>query len=291
MHRREPAATMSRTVPSTRIDTPATSAEQPRLRPVHRQRRFASLRAFLALVLREMATSYGRSPGGYFWAIAEPVGGIMLLTFVFSFGFRTPPMGTNFAIFYATGVIPFVAFVSVSGKVALTIRQSKALLAYPAVTFMDALLAKIFFNLVTQLLVGYLVLTFITLTQETRTDAQVLEIALAYAMVFTLAVGIGALNCFLFTAFPWWQQVWSIVTRPLFLLSCVFFIFDDVPDTIQPYLWYNPVVHVVGQMRMAFYPSYRGDYVTPVYVFALGLVLMVIGMALLHRYHRDLLNS
>lgn len=269
---------------------PAIAAE-PRLRPVHRQRSFASFRAFSALVLREMATSYGRSPGGYFWAIAEPVGGIMMLTLVFSLGFRTPPMGTNFAIFYATGVVPFVAFTSLSGKVALSIRQAKPLLAYPAVTFMDALLAKVFFNIVTQLLVAYLVFSFIVLTQETRTDPDILGIGLAYAMVFTFAIGLGTLNCFLFTAFPWWQQVWSIVTRPLFLLSCVFFIYDGVPEQIQPYLWFNPLVHVVGQMRKSFYTAYQGDYVSPIYVFAVGLVLMAVGLTLLHRYHRDLLNS
>lgn len=249
------------------------------------------MRAISALVLREMATSYGRSPGGYLWAVAEPVGGIMLLTLVFSLGFRTPPMGTNFAIFYATGVVPFVAFMSISNKVAQSIRQAKPLLAYPAVTFMDAMLAKVIFNIVTQLLVAYLVFTFIVMTQETRTDPQILGIALAFGMVFTFAVGLGALNCFLFTAFPWWQQVWSIVTRPLFLLSCIFFIFDDVPAKMQPYLWFNPLVHVVGEMRRSFYTAYRGEYISSLYVFGVGLVLMAIGLALLHRYHRDLLNS
>lgn len=270
---------------------PARAERQPRLRPVHKQRSFASLRSITALVLREMSTSYGRSPGGYFWAVAEPVGGIMLLTLIFSLGFRTPALGTNFAIFYATGVVPFVAFNSIANKTANSIRQAKSLLAYPAVTFMDAMLAKVFFNVVTQLLVAYIVFTFIMVTQDTRTDPQILGIALAFIMSFTLAIGVGALNCFLFTAFPWWQQVWSILTRPLFLLSCIFFVFDNVPDVAKPYLWFNPLVHVVGQMRRSFYPSYSGDYVSYLYVFALGLVLAVIGVALLQRYHRDLLNS
>ncbi|MBU3031480.1 ABC transporter permease [Paracoccus marinaquae] len=264
---------------------------EPRLRPVHQQRPYASLRSIGALSLREMATSYGGSPGGYLWAIAEPVGGILLLTLIFSFGFRSPPLGTDFAIFYATGVVPFMAFLGISNKLGLTIRQAKPLLAYPAVTYMDAILAKVFFNTITQLLVAYVVFSSITLMLDTRTDPQLFEIALAFAMTFTFAIGIGMLNCFLFTAFPWWQQIWSIVNRPLFLLSCIFFIFDDVPDQVQPYLWFNPLVHVVGQMRKGFYISYRGDYVSPLYVFAVGLVLMVIGLLLLHRYHRDLLNS
>ncbi|MCF3974749.1 ABC transporter permease [Paracoccus salsus] len=263
----------------------------PTLRPVHKQRSFASLRTIGALVLREMSTTYGRSAGGYFWAIAEPVGGIVLLTMIFSLGFRTPPIGTNFAIFYATGVVPFVAYMSISGKSAQAIRYSKSLLAYPAVTFADALIARIFINTVTQVLVAYLVFTGILMMQETRTDPQILEIVQGFAMMLVLASGVGVVNCFLFAAFPWWQSFWAILTRPLFIVSCIFFIFDDVPEPYRSYLWYNPLIHIVGQMRKAFFPSYAGDYVSQIYVFAVGLGLFAIGLALLHRYHRDLLNS
>ncbi|MDJ0823602.1 MAG: sugar ABC transporter permease, partial [Paracoccaceae bacterium] len=41
-------------------------------RPAYRRRRFATARAVMALMLREMSTSFGRSPGGYLWAILEP---------------------------------------------------------------------------------------------------------------------------------------------------------------------------------------------------------------------------
>ena len=35
------------------------------------------------LALREIATTYGRSPGGYVWALADPILGVALLTLVF----------------------------------------------------------------------------------------------------------------------------------------------------------------------------------------------------------------
>lgn len=265
--------------------------EVAQLRPVHQQRSYASLRAIGALILREMTTTNGRSATGYLWAVAEPVGGIILLTLIFSLGLRTPPVGTNFAMFYATGLVPFLLFNDMCNKTAQSIRFSATLLAYPAVTFTDALIARIFYNALTQLLVAYLIFTGIYFMQETRTDPQVLSIALSLAMAFVLAIGIGVLNCFLFTAFPWWQFGWAILTRPLFIISCVLFIYDDIPQPYQDYLWYNPLIHVIGQMRVAFYPSYIGNYVSPTYVFGIGLVLMMIGLGLLVRYHRDLLNS
>ena len=266
--------------------------DRPRvLKEVRKHRRFASLRAIGALVLREMQTSHGRSSGGYFWAIAEPVGGITLLTLICSMGFRAPPVGTSFAMFYATGVVPFMAYLDMSGKVAGSINYSKSLLSYPAVTFMDALLARIAFNTVTQIMVATLIFVGISSFMETRTDPQFDLIAIGFAMVVVIASAIGTMNCFMFAAFSWWQPMWSILMRPIFLVSCIFFIFDDIPQPYQDWLWWNPLVHVVGQMRRAFYPSYAGDYVSYVYVFGLGLGLIALGLTLLIRYHRDLQNS
>lgn len=262
-----------------------------KLTEVSKHRSFATFRAVSALILREMQTSNSKASGGYLWAIAEPVGGIILLTLIFSAGFRSPPLGTNFAIFYATGIVPFMAYLDMSNKVASSIRYSKGLLAYPAVTFSDALFARIIFNTITQIVISIIIFSGILYFMETRTDPEFLEIATAMLMVIMFSSAVGAMNCFLFEAFTWWQPMWGILMRPLFLLSCVFFIFDNVPPVYQDWLWWNPLVHIVGQMRHSFYPSYEGDYVSYMYVFGVSLFLFALGLALLIRYHRDLQNS
>jgi capsular polysaccharide transport system permease protein len=261
------------------------------LRQSHRHRSFSSLRAISALVLREMSTTNGRSAGGYLWAIAEPVGGIVLLTTIFSLVLARPPIGTNFPIFYATGMVPFLFYMALSAKVAQSVAYSKALLAYPAVTFMDALLARMIMNAITQMLVAYLVFAAILFFQDTRTDPQAGGIALSLFMALAFGAAVGVMNCFLNEAFPWWQQVWAILNRPLFLISCVLFVYDDIPKPFADYLWFNPLVHIVGQMRRSFYPSYAGDYVSPAYVLGVSLLVYALGLALLIRYHRDLQNS
>jgi capsular polysaccharide transport system permease protein len=53
----------------------------PKIRPTFRLRLPCAMRTIVALIMREMATSYGRSPGGYIWAIAEPVAGIVWCPF------------------------------------------------------------------------------------------------------------------------------------------------------------------------------------------------------------------
>lgn len=258
---------------------------------VRHSMRVATMRAVIALVLREIATTYGRSPGGYVWAVLEPAAGIALLSLIFSAGFRSPPLGTNFALFYAAGILPFLMYSDISGKLGQTIQFSRALLTYPRVTFLDALVARFSLNTLTQLVVHGLVMGFILLMLQPNTTFDVSKIALAYVMLLALAFGVGTLNSFLSLAYPVWQTAWAILNRPLFLVSCVFFNFEVVPQPYADYLWFNPLVHIVGMMRDGFYPFYQPTYVSVMYPIVLGGVLGMVGLFLLNRYHRDILDK
>ncbi|MCR8550909.1 ABC transporter permease [Salipiger sp. P9] len=253
-------------------------------------RRFASFRAIGALMLREMATSYGRSPGGYIWAILEPVAGVMVLTVVFSAFMRAPSLGISFPMFYSTGMMPFIMFSSLQGKVAGALNYSRPLLAYPTVTFVDAILARLILDVITKLLVGYIVLGGIMIVLETRTTPDLPIILQSYALMIMLGLGIGTLNCYLFSRFPLYHKGWSIVTRPLFIISGVIFLFDDVPLPFRDYLWYNPLVHPIGLMRRGFYPTYDAPYVSLLYPSLVAIISLTLGLMLLRRYHRDLLS-
>lgn len=278
---------MSHASPPDHTETPDPGS---RLRPVSQRRRLATGRAVMALVLREMQTTYGRSPGGYLWALLEPIGGIVLLTLIFSTGFRSPPIGTAFAPFYASGMVPFLLFTSVSLQVSESLRFSRQLLAYPSVTFVDALLARLIVNGMTQLLVGYIVFTGILMIYDTQGVLDLEKIVLSFAMALSLAAGIGTLNCFLKMQFPVWGNIWAILTRPLFIISCIFFLFDTIPQPYRDYLWYNPLVHVVGVMREGFYSTYDASYVSVTYVMGLSLICLTVGLLMLFRFHRELLD-
>jgi len=104
-----------------------------------------------------------------------------------------------------------------------------------------------------------------------------------------LGLGVGCLNAFLFMRFPVWQPIWSILNRPLFLISGVIIIYEDLPPFAQSILWYNPVLHLTGLMRDGFYPMYRPDYISVAFVCFCIAVPMVMGLLLLRRHHRTLL--
>ncbi|MBY5935541.1 ABC transporter permease [Tateyamaria omphalii] len=267
---------------------PPTKGKQ--LRAVNRGKRFAMPRTISALILREMGGTYGRSPGGYLWALAEPLLGIALLSAIFSIGFRSPRLGENFPIFYATGVLPFFLFNDVSSKTAQAVNYSRQLLAYPRVTLIDAVLARYILALLTQLLISYVLLTGILWAFETRTTLEVDRVLMAYSMAAALGLGVGILNCFLMSMFQVWQRAYNIMTRPLLLVSGVIFIYESIPDPYQSWLWWNPLMHVTGELRGAFYKSYEAAYVTPAYVFGFAAISGAVGLLFLWRYYRDIME-
>ncbi|MEZ5714815.1 MAG: ABC transporter permease [Paracoccaceae bacterium] len=241
-------------------------------------------------MLREMSTTNGQSPGGYLWAILEPAAGIAFLTAIFSLGFRAPPLGTNFAYFYAGGILPLLTFNDVSSKLSQTFKFSRGLLEYPRVTFADALLARLFLATLTQIMVYYVVLSTILLFTETHTSMDFGIVIEAFGLVMVFSTGVGILNGFLMTAFPLWQTIWTVATRPLMLVSCIFFLLESVPQPYQGYLWYNPLSHVTGMMRDGFYPFYNPTYPSALYVFICGALPGLVGLLLLRRYHREMLD-
>lgn len=254
-------------------------------------RSFASLRTIAALILREMSTRYGRTPGGYIWAVLEPLAAILFLSVGFSLIMRTPHLGTSFLLYYASGYLPFMLYNSLANNTARAIRFSGGLLKYPAVTWVDAILARFLLNSLTQILVGILLIGGIMAFEDAHAVISPLPILESLALISLLGLGVGTANCVLFSLFPLWDTAWSILTRPLFLASGVIFLYDEMPRTVQNILWYNPLMHVIGMFRTGIYPTYTASYASPLYVLLVALTLLVLGLLLMGRYHRDVLNK
>lgn len=268
-------------------DLPATTRPHSGIRT----REFPTVRTIMALILREMSSRYGRSPGGYVWAVLEPVGTIVILAVAFSFMLRSPPLGTSFVLFYASGFLPFSLFSTISKTTMNAIVYSRPLLMYPAVTWVDAMAARFLLNGLTGISVAVVVFSGIAFLPDVRLALDLPPILMAYLMALVFGLGVGAVNCAISGLFPIWDMIWGIITRPLMLLSGVLYTFDALPAFARAILWYNPLIHIVGEMRAGLYPMYNASYISKTYVLLIGLGLLVFGCTLLVRYHRDILHD
>ena len=109
--------------------------------PLRNRPRFQAFRVLIAMVIREMNTRFGRTWGGYIWAVLEPVAMIGLLSLAFSQFIQTPPIGSSFVLFYATGYVPFYFYSEIANATSPAVVFNKPLMQFPAVTPLDAVFA------------------------------------------------------------------------------------------------------------------------------------------------------
>ncbi len=252
--------------------------------------RFATFRNILALMLREMSTRYGRTPGGYIWSVLEPLAAILFLSLGFSLVLRSPSLGTSFLLFYATGYLPLNLYQALANPIAKSIMFSRPLLRFPAVNWIDALLARFILNSLTNVLISVLLFAIILSIVENRAVLDLPPIIEAFGLAMLLGLGVGAFNCVLFGLFPVWEVVWGIITRPLFLASGIFYVYEDLPTMAQNVLWFNPLIHITGLMRTGFYPTYSPTYIDFTYVMFFSMTALALGLLFTRRYNRVILH-
>lgn len=236
-------------------------------------------RVLWALMLREMITRYGRSSLGYAWAVLEPAAFIALLSLLFVQIAHTPPVGRSFVLFYATGYVAFHWFHDISSVTARSVFVNRPLLAFPPVTPLDTVFARFVLQVLTSIAVALVIFGTVLVVFVDQVLLDPAPLLLGFGLAAALGLGVGLTNCWLFAQSRSWELLWGVVSRPLFLISCVFFTFSSMPAFVREVLWFNPVVHVVGLIQAGFYPAYDASHVSPGYV--LGVSIGLIGLGLI----------
>jgi len=263
---------------------PLAEAQQPR------SRNFRTLRVIAALILRETGSRETRTSLGFLWTLIDPILAIILLSMAFSVIQHNPRLGTNFQLFYVTGVMPFQLYSHLTGRVATSIRFSANLLGFPSVTVVDVLFSRFLLNFFTNVLVFVLALVWVVSYYGLRVNPDPYRVAMSLAMAAALGMGLGTMNSVLFLWSSAYETFWSVLNRPMTLLTGVMFPLTDLPSYISGYLKWLPMAHLVAEMRRAFYPTADASFVSPAYVFGISALTFVIGMIGLHRYVFDLLE-
>ena len=272
--------------------SPAEMPDTPTFAPaqVPKTRRFKTLRVVGALIIREIASRDSRTSLGFLWSLIDPIGTVIILSFAFSILLRNPRLGTNFPLYYVTGVVPFHMYSQLSGKISSSIRYSRQLLGFPTVTILDAIFARFALNATIHVLVFVVLSSVVVWWNDLNVNVNVPLVALSLSMAAALALGIGAFNSVLFVAYPGYENFWSMFNRPMLLASGVMILIEDLPDYYFHILWWNPIAAVVATMRAAFYPNYDISWTSPLYTFSIAALAFALGLVMLRSFVHDALD-
>jgi capsular polysaccharide transport system permease protein len=247
------------------------------------------IRVVGALILRETRTRFGHSRLGYLWALLEPVMHMLGLSVIYITLMRQPLTGTSIVLFFLSGIMPYFLFYKTATQIGGAINANRALLHLALVKHVDVILARALLELGNLLIVFGLLMMFLrAFNQFGNTEIDILLLAKAGMLMWFIGLGVGMINAVLSTLVKSWATVFSIATRPLYLLSGVFFLAERLPPAFGKWLAYNPILHGVEYFRSGIYPGYGRTFIDMGYLMGWAIVPLVIGLAFMRLMRRKL---
>ncbi|SMF57893.1 capsular polysaccharide transport system permease protein [Xaviernesmea oryzae] len=232
----------------------------------------------LAFIIREVASRYGRSPGGYLWAFLQPIAFIVLMSFIMGSLGRIPALGESFPLFYATGFLSFNFYKGMEGYLGSAVRANRPLMSYPTVAPIDAVMGRFILEGATSLVVAIVILGGAMLFLRHPLHLLWTPMIEAIALAWTLALGVALMNIVLFFRFPLYEKAFGIVMRPLFLLSGVFYVPGEMPHPAREFLLDNPITHLIMLFRWGFYGERAAQGLDIWFLGEFALAMLFIGM-------------
>ncbi|WP_416305733.1 ABC transporter permease [Neptunicella sp. SCSIO 80796] len=208
-----------------------------------------------ALFVREIRIGFN-DKFGISWAVINPVIFILVLSFFRGRLDGGETHGIPTFVFMAYGLIIIQVFLQTFAAGAGAIQKNTALFAFRQVQPLSAILAACFFEVLVKIFVilGLILAMYFLDIELIARDP--LRIIIYFFSIWLFALGMGMIFGLMVMYVPEVKKIQTLITRPLFFISGVFFSLQDFPSSYWHVLNWNPILHAIELARYAAYPEY-----------------------------------
>jgi capsular polysaccharide transport system permease protein len=147
---------------------------------------------------------------------------------------------------------------------------------------MFELLVKIF------VLVGIFIIMFFLGIEIVIADP--LLMMYCFFTLWWLSLMLGLLFSILMAYVPEVSKLLSLVTRPLFFISGIFFSLQDFPKEYWHFLNWNPILHAIELTRYAAYPAYGNEGVSLSFLSMVTLITTFLSLSIYYTNWRQAIS-
>lgn len=245
-------------------------------------------RVINALVLRDMRTRFGRKISGWAIMVLWPLTHIFFLMIGYLMAHRVLPLGTSPAVFIATGVLPYILCLYPSRMIMFSVMQNRPLLNFPPVFPVDIILARSILEIINSF---YVVCIFAFCMYALDVNIWPLDISEAIlALLATIYFGfsVGFISSVIYAFFRPWLAIQIAIMILGYVASGAYLPVSNLPSNLQYYVWFNPLMHSVEWLRLAYFGNGAAVLLSKEYFIAYSTVILLLGLAL-ERISRGLL--
>jgi len=238
-----------------------------------------------ALLLRELATRYGRDNIGFLWLIAEPMIFATGVSVLWSLIRPAYENGIRLIPFIITGYMPLILFRQVVGYTVGGVRNNSALLFHRQVTPLHILVTRIMFEFIGVTLAAVTIIAIYTFLGIMSLPNDFLDFQYVYLGWFLLAWLSGALALVLAAVagiFEFVEKFVQITTYVAIPLSGAFLMASSMPPQVRKMVLSIPLIHAFEMIRRGYFGTTVITFFDLNYLLAWCLGLTLLGLALVH---------
>jgi capsular polysaccharide transport system permease protein len=224
-------------------------------------------------------TRFFGSALGFVIAIAWPVSHIFILIGINGAVGRAAPYGDDPALFFATGLLPFMCFNYMSRFTMLGVMLNRPLLGYPIVKVADILIARAILEVLNAGIVVIVTMIILTAMGVDVQPPRPIDAMCALLACMLLGFGFGIVNGVIAGMFSFWLTPFSLFQILMWMASGVILVPDELPETARYWLSFNPALIGVEWMRSAFYEGYGlGELLDKRYMLGFAVTTLFVGL-------------
>ncbi len=240
----------------------------------------AQFQVIRAIILRDIRTRFFGHGLGYLVAIAWPLVHILILLIIYQLTGRIAPHGDSTALFFATGLAPFMSFMYMARFIMMSLMMNRPLLQLPAVKITDLLFARAILEFFASCCMIIVLMTIFYVSNVEVIPRDTSEAFYALGASMLMGLGFGIVNAILAVAIPGWVLAFTLFHITLYFTSGIVFSVDTMPEQFRYLLSFNPMFHGVEWMRYAFYQDYSARELDRFYMLSWAVGLLFFGLVI-----------
>jgi len=213
---------------------------------------------------------------------------IFVLVKMLLFGTKSP---LDYSVFITIGFVAFNLFRHILDRSMSAFAGNKGLYAYKQVKPIDGLIARI---LVEVLISSIIATIFIIVGLYLNRDMSVENIGMViigFIWLIIFSFGSGLFISVIGIFFESFLKVVKLLLSPLMFISAVFYSMQNMPQTLQQLLYYNPLAHFIEMIHDNYFYVLNDDFVDYEYMLIWTIIPLYIGLLLYRKLEKGIISK
>ena len=239
-----------------------------------------------ALLMREIITRYGRNNIGFLWLFVEPLMMTLLILMMWKFLRADQLSSLNIVAFTLTGYPMAMMWRNASNRAIGAISANASLLYHRNVRVLDTIFSRVLLEVAGATIAQIAIMALLLAVRWIEWPADIFYMLMAWILMALFALGLGLVICSIAFKFEAFGKLWGTLSFIMLPLSGAFFFVSSLPQQVQQYALWIPMVHGTEMFRQGYFGSSVLTLENPWFLLLCDLVLLFVGLALVAKFSK-----